>query len=146
MSTREAWDPVFPNGSPRHHRGSGGSAGSRLPRRVRAVAAALLTLLLALGPAAAAPASPEDLVPPGAGPPSPAGRTAAGTPAAWGRITPVGPEGADTRTLLSLGGGTSLLIVVGVALDTLQQIDSHLLMRHYDGLMRSGRLKGRRRM
>ncbi len=43
-------------------------------------------------------------------------------------------------------GGTGLLIVVGVALDTLQQIDSHLLMRHYDGLMKSGRLKGRRRM
>ncbi len=42
-------------------------------------------------------------------------------------------------------GGTGLLIVVGVALDTLQQIDSHLLMRHYDGLMKSGRLKGRRR-
>jgi len=45
-----------------------------------------------------------------------------------------------------LFGGTSLLIVVGVALDTLQQIDSHLLMRHYDGLMKSGRLRGRRRM
>ena len=43
-------------------------------------------------------------------------------------------------------GGTGLLIVVGVALDTLQQIDSHLLMRHYDGLMKSGRMKGRRRM
>jgi len=43
-------------------------------------------------------------------------------------------------------GGTGLLIVVGVALDTLQQIDSHLLMRHYEGLMKSGRLKGRRRM
>lgn len=48
--------------------------------------------------------------------------------------------------LSSFYGGTSLLIVVGVALDTLQQIDSHLLMRHYDGLMKSGRLKGRRRM
>jgi len=35
------------------------------------------------------------------------------------------------------------LIVVGVALDTLQQIESHLLMRHYDGLMKSGRVKGR---
>jgi preprotein translocase subunit SecY len=41
-------------------------------------------------------------------------------------------------------GGTSLLIVVGVALDTLQQIESHLLMRHYDGFMKSGKLKGRR--
>lgn len=40
-------------------------------------------------------------------------------------------------------GGTSLLILVGVVLDTLQQIESHLLMRHYDGLMKSGRLKGR---
>lgn len=41
-------------------------------------------------------------------------------------------------------GGTSLLIIVGVALDTLQQIESHLLMRHYDGFMKSGKLKGRR--
>jgi len=40
-------------------------------------------------------------------------------------------------------GGTSLLIMVGVILDTLQQIESHLLMRHYDGLMKSGRIKGR---
>ncbi|HVN47201.1 MAG TPA: preprotein translocase subunit SecY, partial [Bacteroidota bacterium] len=41
-------------------------------------------------------------------------------------------------------GGTSLLIVVGVALDTLQQVESHLLMRHYDGFMKSGKLRGRR--
>ena len=41
-------------------------------------------------------------------------------------------------------GGTSLLIVVGVALDTLQQIESHLLMRHYDGFMKKGRLRARR--
>ncbi|MCC6768476.1 MAG: preprotein translocase subunit SecY, partial [Bacteroidia bacterium] len=40
-------------------------------------------------------------------------------------------------------GGTSLLILVGVVLDTLQQIESHLLMRQYDGLMKSGRIKGR---
>jgi len=40
-------------------------------------------------------------------------------------------------------GGTSLLILVGFVLDTLQQIESHLLMRHYDGLMKSGRVKGR---
>ncbi|MDD2595706.1 MAG: preprotein translocase subunit SecY [Bacteroidales bacterium] len=40
-------------------------------------------------------------------------------------------------------GGTSLLILVGVVLDTLQHIESHLLMRHYDGLMKTGRLKGR---
>jgi len=43
----------------------------------------------------------------------------------------------------SFFGGTSLLILVGVVLDTLQQIESHLLMRHYDGLMKSGRIKGR---
>ena len=40
-------------------------------------------------------------------------------------------------------GGTSLIILVGVILDTLQQIESHLLMRHYDGLMKTGRIKGR---
>ncbi|MBR4038142.1 MAG: preprotein translocase subunit SecY [Tidjanibacter sp.] len=40
-------------------------------------------------------------------------------------------------------GGTSLLIMVGVVLDTLKQIESHLLMRHYDGLMKTGRIKGR---
>lgn len=40
-------------------------------------------------------------------------------------------------------GGTSLLILVGVVLDTLQQIESHLLMRHYEGLTKSGRIKGR---
>ncbi|MBA4250896.1 MAG: preprotein translocase subunit SecY [Chlorobiaceae bacterium] len=41
-------------------------------------------------------------------------------------------------------GGTSLLIMVGVSLDTLQQVESHLLMRHYDGFMKSGKIKGRR--
>ncbi len=41
-------------------------------------------------------------------------------------------------------GGTSLLIVVGVALDTVQQIEAHMLSRHYEGLMKKGRLKGRR--
>jgi len=41
-------------------------------------------------------------------------------------------------------GGTSLLIIVGVALDTLQQIESHLLMRHYDGFMKSGKIRARR--
>ncbi|MGY4538544.1 preprotein translocase subunit SecY [Mucilaginibacter sp. UYNi724] len=40
-------------------------------------------------------------------------------------------------------GGTSLIILVGVVLDTLQQVESHLLMRHYDGLMKTGRIKGR---
>ncbi len=43
-------------------------------------------------------------------------------------------------------GGTSLLIMVGVVLDTLQQIESYLLMRHYDGLTKSGRIKGRSSM
>jgi len=43
-------------------------------------------------------------------------------------------------------GGTSLLIMVGVVLDTLQQVESHLLMRHYDGLTKSGRIKGRSSM
>lgn len=43
----------------------------------------------------------------------------------------------------SFYGGTSLLILVGVILDTLQQIEGHLLMRHYDGLMKTGRLSGR---
>jgi preprotein translocase subunit SecY len=41
-------------------------------------------------------------------------------------------------------GGTSLLIVVGVMLDTLQQIETHLLMRHYDGFMKKGHMRGRR--
>ena len=41
-------------------------------------------------------------------------------------------------------GGTALLIVVGVALDTVQQIEAHMLTRHYEGLMKKGRLKGRR--
>ncbi len=40
-------------------------------------------------------------------------------------------------------GGTSLLIIVGVVLDTLQQVESHLMMHHYDGLMKSGKIKGR---
>lgn len=43
----------------------------------------------------------------------------------------------------SFFGGTSLLIIVGVALDTLQRIESHLMMRHYDGFMKSGRIRGR---
>ncbi|HLE33733.1 MAG TPA: preprotein translocase subunit SecY [Bacteroidota bacterium] len=49
-----------------------------------------------------------------------------------------------TPNFASFFGGTSLLIVVGVALDTLQQVESHLLMRHYDGFMKSGKLRGRR--
>ena len=48
-----------------------------------------------------------------------------------------------TDAFASFYGGTSLLILVGVILDTLQQIESYLLMRHYDGLMKTGRLSGR---
>jgi len=48
-------------------------------------------------------------------------------------------------TFASFFGGTSLLIIVGVALDTLQQIESHLLMRHYDGFLKGSKLRGRRR-
>ncbi|HJL85302.1 MAG TPA: preprotein translocase subunit SecY, partial [Candidatus Marinimicrobia bacterium] len=47
--------------------------------------------------------------------------------------------------LASFFGGTGLLIIVGVALDTLQQVESHLLMRHYDGFLKKGRIRGRRR-
>jgi preprotein translocase subunit SecY len=48
------------------------------------------------------------------------------------------------REFAQFFGGTSLLILVGVVLDTLQQIESHLLMRHYDGLLESGRIRGPR--
>ena len=48
-----------------------------------------------------------------------------------------------TQGMAQFYGGTSLLIMVGVVLDTLQQVESHLLSRHYDGLMQSGRIKGR---
>lgn len=48
-----------------------------------------------------------------------------------------------SREFSQFYGGTSLLIMVGVILDTLQQIESYLLMRHYDGMMESGRIKGR---
>ena len=41
-------------------------------------------------------------------------------------------------------GGTALLIVVGVAIDTIAQIESHMVMRNYDGFMKAGRIKGRR--
>ncbi len=47
-------------------------------------------------------------------------------------------------SLASFFGGTGLLIIVGVALDFLQQVESHLFMRHYDGFMKSGRIRGRR--
>jgi preprotein translocase subunit SecY len=48
-----------------------------------------------------------------------------------------------TQGFASFFGGTSLLIMVGVVLDTLQQIETQLLMRQYDGLMKSGRIQGR---
>ena len=54
---------------------------------------------------------------------------------AWMKIPP---------RVASFFGGTSLLIVVGVTLDTMKQIESHLLMRHYEGFMKRGRLRGRR--
>jgi preprotein translocase subunit SecY len=53
--------------------------------------------------------------------------------------------GASKAPFLGFGG-TSVLIVVGVALDTLQQIESHLLMRHYEGFVKRGRIRGRQRM
>jgi preprotein translocase subunit SecY len=60
------------------------------------------------------------------------------------------PSGAQmigiNQQFAAFFGGTSLLILVGVVLDTLQQIESHLLSRHYDGLMKTGRLKGRNGM
>jgi preprotein translocase subunit SecY len=43
----------------------------------------------------------------------------------------------------SFFGGTSMLILVGVLLDTMRQVESHLLMRHYDGFLKKGRLRGR---
>ncbi|MBF0385637.1 MAG: preprotein translocase subunit SecY, partial [Candidatus Omnitrophica bacterium] len=46
--------------------------------------------------------------------------------------------------IASFFGGTGVLIVVGVMLDTLKQIESHLMMRHYDGFMRTGHIRGRR--
>ncbi|MEE2954483.1 MAG: preprotein translocase subunit SecY [Bacteroidota bacterium] len=52
-------------------------------------------------------------------------------------------QGGVNMQFAQFYGGTSLLILVGVVLDTLQQIESHLLMRHYDGLMDSGRIKGK---
>lgn len=48
-----------------------------------------------------------------------------------------------TQGFASFYGGTSLLIMVGVILDTLQQVESYLLMRHYEGMMKSGKIKGR---
>jgi preprotein translocase subunit SecY len=47
------------------------------------------------------------------------------------------------QTVSQFFGGTSLLIIVGVMLDTMRQMESHLLMRHYDGFLKKGRIKGR---
>jgi preprotein translocase subunit SecY len=59
-------------------------------------------------------------------------------------ILPVFVANLGVSTALSgFFGGTSLLIIVGVALDTLKQVESYLLMRHYDGFMKSGKLRGR---
>jgi preprotein translocase subunit SecY len=59
-------------------------------------------------------------------------------------IIPAFASMVGVNTLFSrFFGGTSLIILVGVVLDTLQQIESHLLMRHYDGLMKTGRITGR---
>jgi preprotein translocase subunit SecY len=59
-------------------------------------------------------------------------------------ILPAFVTGMGVNTAFSVFfGGTSMLILVGVALDTLQQIESHLLMRRYDGLVKSGRIQGR---
>jgi preprotein translocase subunit SecY len=52
----------------------------------------------------------------------------------------------DNQAFAAFFGGTSILIGVGVILDTLQQIESHLLMRRYDGLVKSGRIQGRTRL
>ncbi len=59
-------------------------------------------------------------------------------------IARVSDGGIDINTA-SFFGGTSILILVGVALDTLQQIESQLLMRNYEGFLKSGKIKGRRR-
>jgi preprotein translocase subunit SecY len=47
------------------------------------------------------------------------------------------------QNVASFFGGTSILIAVGVLLDTMRQIESHLMMRHYDGFLKKGRIRGR---
>ena len=51
----------------------------------------------------------------------------------------------DMITLSYYFGGTSIIIAVGVALDTMQQIEGHLVSRHYDGFLKTGKIKGRSR-
>jgi preprotein translocase subunit SecY len=52
--------------------------------------------------------------------------------------------GLGLTVLSGIFGGTSLLILVGVAMDTVQQVESQLIMRHYDGFLKKGRIRGRR--
>ncbi len=59
------------------------------------------------------------------------------------KIDGVDSTSFEAFSFVTFFGGTSLLIMVGVVLDTLQQIETQLLMRQYDGLMSSGRIQGR---
>ena len=52
--------------------------------------------------------------------------------------------GLGLQVLGGIFGGTSLLILVGVAMDTVQMVESQLIMRHYDGFLKKGRIRGRR--
>ena len=52
--------------------------------------------------------------------------------------------GLGLNVLGGIFGGTSLLILVGVAMDTVQMVESQLIMRHYDGFLKKGRIRGRR--
>ena len=63
--------------------------------------------------------------------------------AAIGILPGIAQQLGVTQSFSSFFGGTSLLIMVGVILDTLQQIETHLLMRQYDGLVAGGRIQGR---
>ena len=59
-------------------------------------------------------------------------------------VTDVRHAGMGLQVLGGIFGGTSLLIVVGVAMDTVQMVESQLIMRHYDGFLKKGRIRGRR--
>ena len=63
--------------------------------------------------------------------------------ASWQSCPPLRALFGVSQNFAQFFGGTSLLILVGVVLDTLQQIESHLMMHHYDGLMKDGKIKGR---
>ena len=58
-------------------------------------------------------------------------------------ILPGRCDGHSISNVASFFGGTSMLITVGVLLDTMRQVESHLMMRHYDGFLKKGRLRGR---